>query len=72
MLESVRAGKKPADWTAEELRAFAPEFTADMARAAGSAAEGMKSREVPGGTGPEAVAAALADARATPGAAWRA
>ena len=25
-------GKKPPDWTAEELAAFAPEFTPDMAR----------------------------------------
>ena len=32
VLESVRAGKKPSDWTAEALAAFAPEFTPDMAR----------------------------------------
>ncbi len=32
VLESVRSGKKPADWTAEELAAFAPEFTPEMAR----------------------------------------
>ena len=31
VLESVRAGKKPADWTAEEMRQFAPEFTGDFA-----------------------------------------
>ena len=31
VLESVRGGKKPADWTAEEMRQFAPEFTGDFA-----------------------------------------
>src|ERR1019366_10264179 len=31
VLESVRSGRKPADWTAESLVAFAPEFTAGMA-----------------------------------------
>ncbi len=62
VLESVKAGKKPTDWTAAELTAFAPEFTAEMA-ALLRPAEGMKSREVPGGTGPLAVAAALKEAR---------
>jgi len=62
VLESVRAGKKPSDWTAEQLTAFAPEFTADMA-ALLNPAEGMKSREVAGGTGPGAVAAALVAAQ---------
>ncbi|MDQ2711291.1 MAG: argininosuccinate lyase [Acidobacteriota bacterium] len=59
VLESVKAGKKPADWTGESLAAFAPEFSSDMARLL-SPAEGMKSRELPGGTGPSAVAGALA------------
>ena len=58
VLESVRAGRKPADWTAAEMRAFAPEFTGDFARLL-DPKEGMKSRELPGGTGPESVAAAL-------------
>src|SRR5690349_13670409 len=31
LLESVLAGKKPADWTATELTSFAPEFTPQMA-----------------------------------------
>jgi argininosuccinate lyase len=62
VLDSVRRGKKPVDWTAEELTAFAPEFQPEMARLL-DPAEGMKSREVPGGTGPAAVARALADAR---------
>ena len=62
VLESVRSGKKPADWTAAEMQAFAPEFTADMA-ALLDPRRGMRSREVPGGTGPEAVGAALQAAR---------
>ena len=31
VLESVRSGRKPADWTPAEMRRFAPEFTEDMA-----------------------------------------
>ena len=62
VLESLRRGKKPSDWTAAELAAFAPEFRDEMARLL-DPAEGMKSREVPGGTGPAAVANALAEAR---------
>ncbi len=31
VLESVRSGRKPADWTADEMQAFAPEFTPDFA-----------------------------------------
>jgi argininosuccinate lyase len=61
VLESARAGKKPSDWTEEEMRRFAPEFTGDFAALA-DPREGMKSREIPGGTGPEAVRAALARA----------
>ncbi len=62
VLESVRAGKKPADWTAAEMQRFAPEFTGDLA-ALLDPRQGMKSREIPGGTGPDSVAAALARAR---------
>ncbi len=63
VLESVRSGKKPADWNAEDLQRFAPEFTPDMARLL-DAREGMRSREILGGTGPQAVARALEEARA--------
>ena len=63
VLESVRAGKKPADWTCEELVKFAPEFTPACA-AVLKPAEGMKTREIRGGTGPGHVAAALSDAQA--------
>ncbi|MCX6622443.1 MAG: argininosuccinate lyase, partial [Acidobacteria bacterium] len=62
VLESVRAGKKPADWTAEELVAFAPEFRPEMARLF-DPREGMKTRTVPGGTAPGTVARALREAR---------
>lgn len=58
VLESARIGRKPSDWTPKELAAFAPEFTEEMARLL-QPLEGMKTREVPGGTGPKAVAGAL-------------
>jgi argininosuccinate lyase len=62
VLDSVRGGKKPADWTASELAAFAPEFTLEMA-ALLRPPEGMKTREIPGGTGPDSVARALEEAQ---------
>ena len=62
VLESVRQGKRPGDWSARELTQFAPEFRPDMA-ALLDPRQGMKSREIAGGTGPEAVATALASAR---------
>jgi argininosuccinate lyase len=62
VLESVRGGKKPSDWTAEDMQRFAPEFTGDLA-ALLDPRKGMKSREIPGGTGPESVAASLQRAR---------
>ena len=71
VLESVRSGKQPADWTAEELQRFAPEFTPDMARLL-DPREGMRSREIPGGTGPQAVAQALRAGARAPGAAMTA
>src|SRR6185436_13736401 len=57
VLESVRSGKKPADWTAEEMRHFGLDPALVDPR------RGMQSREIPGGTGPLAVAAALAAAK---------
>jgi argininosuccinate lyase len=63
VLESIQQGKQPQDWTAEQLTAFAPEFTADMARLL-EPAEGMNTRELPGGAGPAAVAQALDEAEA--------
>ena len=61
VLESVKNGKKPSDWTAASLAAFAPEFKPEMARLL-TPFEGMKTRELPGGTGPFAVANALVQA----------
>jgi argininosuccinate lyase len=63
VLESTQQGKSPRDWTADQLTAFAPEFTAEMARLL-EPAEGMKSRELPGGAGPTAVGQALEEAEA--------
>ena len=61
VLESVSNGKKPCDWTPEQLTQFAPEFTPAMA-ALLHPATGMKTREIRGGAGPKTVAAALDDA----------
>src|ERR1700751_2817163 len=61
VLHSVTNGKKPSDWSGETLAAFAPEFKPEMARLL-TPAEGMRSRELPGGTGPQAVHNALAAA----------
>ena len=61
VLESLNAGKLPSDWTAEQLVAFAPEFHPEMVKLM-RPTEGMKSRQVPGGTAPERVAEALTTA----------
>jgi len=57
-LESVRSGKKPSDWTPEQMREFGIPFPELL-----DPKRGMQSREVPGGTGPKAVAAAMAAAK---------
>jgi len=61
VLESVKTGKKPSDWTGNALAAFDPEFKPHMERLL-RPEEGMKSRELPGGTGPQAVANAAREA----------
>jgi len=61
VLSSVQQGRKPSDWTGPELAAFAPEFKPEMVRLM-KPTEGIKSREIPGGTGPNAVSSALAEA----------
>jgi argininosuccinate lyase len=58
VLESLRSGRAPRDWSAEELASFAPKFTAELAALLEPAA-GLRTREILGGTGPNAVAAAL-------------
>jgi len=61
VLESTRIGKLPSDWTATELVAFAPEFTPQMIELMNPLA-GMRTRELPGGTGPQSVSTALDEA----------
>ncbi|MDQ6678206.1 MAG: argininosuccinate lyase [Acidobacteriota bacterium] len=60
----VLQGGKPSDWSPQSLAQFAPEFTPEVARFL-DPREGMRTREIPGGTGPHAVAQALRDARAS-------
>ena len=62
VLESVKAGKKPSQWTGATLAAFAPEFKPEMAKLL-NPLEGMKSRSLPGGTAPETVSRALVEAK---------
>ncbi len=62
VLHSINEGKKPSEWTAEELEKFAPEFAGDFVRLM-NPVEGMKTREIPGGTGPGVVAQALVTAQ---------
>ncbi len=61
VLESLGRKRRPADWAAEELAAFAPEFTPEIARLL-QPLEGMATREIPGGSGPAAVSDALREA----------
>jgi len=63
VLESVREGKKPSDWSAESLAEFDPAFQPGIERYLDPAA-GIETRELPGGTGPKVVALALDDAEA--------
>jgi len=58
----VRAGRSPENWTLRVLRKFSAKFDEDcLPLLRGS--EGIRRREIPGGTGPEAVAEALREAR---------
>ena len=61
VLESVKSGKKPSQWRADELTKFAPEFKPEMI-ALMNPSEGMKTRSVKGGTAPDTVAFAIKDA----------
>jgi argininosuccinate lyase len=67
VLESVKEGKDPQDWNAASLEAVTPEFTPEIARTLEKLLdprEGMKSREIPGGTGPQHVHARMQAFRA--------
>jgi argininosuccinate lyase len=61
VLTSIRAGKRPAQWSGAELAAFDARFKPEMVRLM-NPAEGLKTRNLAGGTGPEAVSKALAEA----------
>ncbi|MCS7316520.1 MAG: argininosuccinate lyase [Bryobacterales bacterium] len=61
VLESLKQGRRPADWKPEELAVVAREFTPELARLL-DPREGMKNRNLPGGTAPDAVRRALGDA----------
>ena len=62
VLDGIKRGKNPAEYTAEELHAFDPHFTADFVAILKDPRHGMQTRAVPGGTAPLVVAQALADA----------
>ncbi len=62
VLESVKSGKMPADWTAEELVAFDARFRPEMVELMNPAA-GMQTRSAVGGTAPGTVRNAIAAAR---------
>lgn len=62
VLASVDQGKKPSDWTADELAAFDPALRPEMI-ALFKASSVIENRDVPGGTAPARVKAALAEAR---------
>jgi argininosuccinate lyase len=62
VLESTRTGRRPADWTGEELAAFAPEFDPGMA-ALLPARRAVENHAVAGGTAPARVREALDAAR---------
>ncbi len=63
VLESTRTGRRPADWTGEELAQFAPEFEPAMA-ALLPARRAVENHAVEGGTAPARVREALEAARA--------
>jgi argininosuccinate lyase len=62
VLESVKSGKKPGDWTGEALAGFDARFQPEMARLM-NPSEGMLTRTAAGGTAPETVRQALEAAR---------
>lgn len=62
VLESVKQGKSPADWTLGELQAFAPELDA-RAMEALSPRNALENHSLPGGTSSQRVREALAAAR---------
>ncbi len=62
VLESVKQGRRPGDWTLEELREFASELD-ERSFAGLKPRNALDNHTIPGGTAPTAVAAALSEAR---------
>ncbi len=62
VLHGIKSGKKPGEFTAEELAAFDPHFTPDFVSILKDPRHGMQTRVVPGGTAPSSVASALREA----------
>jgi argininosuccinate lyase len=58
VLASVKQGKKPQDWTLDELKAIAPEFDAEAAELL-QVRRALENHTLPGGTAPASVATAL-------------
>jgi argininosuccinate lyase len=70
VLQSVRADKRPQDWTEADLRRIAPEFDAEAVKLL-SARRALDNHAVPGGTAPEAVRQALREAEQRLQAMWQ-
>lgn len=62
VLSSVKQGKRPRDWTLEELHEFAPELD-ETALAALDPEQALENHALPGGTAPGAVSEALVRAK---------
>ncbi|MBM3762282.1 MAG: argininosuccinate lyase [Acidobacteria bacterium] len=62
VLHGIKSGKLPGEFTAEELKAFDPNFTPDFVDLLKDPRKGMATRVVPGGTSPTSVATALKEA----------
>ncbi len=60
--ESLRAGKRPSDWTGGQLAAAAPEFDPAMVELL-SPRRAIENQAVPGGTAPARVREAIVEAR---------
>jgi argininosuccinate lyase len=61
VLQSVREGKKPREWTAADLKAIAPEFDEESASLL-AVRRAVENHTPPGGTAPETVSKALEQA----------
>ena len=62
VLASVKQGKRPRDWTLDELREFAPELD-ERAMRAMAPEQALENHSVEGGTAPDSVRAALRSAK---------